>query len=395
MTWGPMRNMAVRERRARAGLVNAIVVVVASAAASCVEPSPLVEPAGPQCTRRAVPTGVVGANVIDRDDASDHDPSNDGARGYGSDASRRVLERLAALGLDVVALPVPVHARDQRATTVRPGLLLEGKGRARLARMVDDAHAKGMSVAVVPHLTLDDGTWRGELAPKAALRSDEAATRVFLASYGDVVVDLARLAESRCVEVFSLAVELKSLTRDPRFVGDFDALAARVRAVFTGTLTYSANWDEAADALGWSRVDVISVNAFAPLAHDLAADDAALVEGARAFQSALFALALREDRPVWMMEAGFKATRGSFVEPWRWPAEIAAEKPERDDGTQARAYRALLTAARENTALGGVLFWAVPSDLDDGAHAARFEPDWGFGFLGRETESIVREFAAR
>lgn len=385
----------MRERKARAALVNAIVVVVTTAVASCVEPAPVVESVVPACKRRALPSGVVGANVIDRDDASDHDPTNDDARGYGSDASRRVLDRLVSIGLDAVALPIPVHATDQRATSVRAGRLLDVKGRARLARTIDDAHERGLAVVVVPHLTLDDGTWRGEMAPRAPLRSDEAATRAFLTSYGDVVVELARVAESRCVEMFSFAVEFKSLTRDARFVDDLDALAARVRASFTGTLTYSANWDEAKDALGWSRVDVISVNAFAPLAHDASADDAALAEGARTFQSELFALALREDRPVWMMEAGFKATRGSFVEPWRWPAEVAHEKPARDDETQARAYRALIAAARENTALAGVLFWAVPSDLDDAAHPARFEPEWGFSFLGKSAESVVKEFAAQ
>jgi hypothetical protein len=409
MTWGPILNMGNTERTGlrvvvndvartrvkRPALVVGALVFTALVVGGCAERPPVVVKEERTCERKALPVGMVGVNVIDRDDASDDDSTNDGARGYGSDRARHALDRLRALGLDGVVLPIPIHARDRRATTVTRGQLLSDRGRTRLLRMIDDAHARGLVVVVVPHLTLDDGSWRGEMAPVTASQAPREAARAFMQSYGDVVTELAALVDTRCVEAFSAGVELKSLSRDAALAPDFDALVARVRGVFGGHVTYSANWDEVKDVVGWSRYDAIAVNAFAPLADAADVDDETLLAGARAFQTELFALAVREQKPVWMMEAGFKAAPASFVEPWKWPAEIAHEKPVRDDVTQARAYRALTTAARENTALGALFFWAVPSDPDDHTHASRFEPEWGFNFLGKEAEAVVKELVAR
>lgn len=335
------------------------------------------------CERLPIPAFPVGVNVVDLPDDKDGDPKNDGARGFGSGAARRTLDRLKALGLDGVVLPVGVHASSLEASSVRPGGLLGDDGRRRLGRMIDDAHARGLFVVLVPHLQLDDGAWRGDLTP--------ADLEGFLRSYEAVVGTLADVGDQHCAEVLSAGVELKSLTKDPRADEGFTRLVRTLRERFSGELTYSANWDEVDTVRHWALFDRAGVNAFHPLAFAPGADDDTLRTHALGAQSALADLEGRIGRPVWFLEVGFKAVPETHLLPWEWPGEVQAHTLPYDDEAQARAYGAVIWALRHSDAVDGVFFWMVPTDLDDEDHPWRFEPQQGFSFLGKAAEAQVQD----
>lgn len=339
----------------------------------------------PTCRRLPIPAFPVGANVLDRADDQDADPTNDGTRGLGSEASFQTLDRLAALGLDSVVLPVSLHMRDRSSTDVRPGPLLRADGRARLGRMIDAAHARGMIAVLAPHLVLDDGDWRGYLEP-----SDVDG---FFRSYTHAVSALADVGERHCAEVLSAGTELKSLSKDPRADEGFRHLVERLRARFSGELTYAANWDEVETVRHWALFDFASLNAFRPLAHEPGADDETLRAGALANQRALEPLARQTGRPVWFLEVGFKTVPETHLRPWEWPTEVNASALPYDEEAQARAYRAITWALHNSDAVGGAFFWMVPSDPNDDEHPWRMEPPQGFGFLGKPAEEVVRALA--
>jgi hypothetical protein len=338
-----------------------------------------------RCERVAVPAFPVGANVVDLPDDKDDDPGNDGSRGYGSAAAGRTLDRLAALGLDGVVLPISLRTASVTPDRVVPGALLSPAGRGRLAAMIDQAHARGLFVVLVPHLLLDDGDWRGRLKPRDG----------FFASYRASVSAIAEIGESRCAEVLSAGVELKSLTTDPAYDDAFGALVASLRERFSGELTYSANWDEVATMRHWPLFDRVGVNAFYPLADTPGAQRDAIEERAKQSQAGLLALKERAQRPVWFLEVGFKAVPEPWIKPWLWPTEVDAAALPVDEEAQALAYRAVVDAMYDVPAVDGAFFWVVPSDLDDAQHAWRYEPAQGFSFVGKRAEDVVRGLAAR
>lgn len=346
-----------------------------------------------KCVRKPWSSFVVGANVIDLPDHLDDDKNNDGLRGYGSDAARRTLRYLRDLGLDGVALPFPIYASHGTATEVRAGHLSGQPGLQRLIRMVEDAHGMGFGVMWVPHLALDDGSWRGDLFPQEPGLSETEAVRRFWTHYRHVILPMAEYAEALCVEAFSIGVELKSLTRSPSSDAPLDALVAELRSVFSGELLYNANWDEVEQVRGWQRFDRIGVQAFAPLADADFAEDDTLRAGALRFQRTLGELKTRVQRPLWFTESGFKAIAHSYVEPWKWPTEVRAAALPVDEKEQKRAYAALSDAFRRSPTTDGVFFWAVPSDLADAEHPWAFEPKQGFSFVGKEAQSIVQQLA--
>ncbi len=342
----------------------------------------------PGCARLVPPPFLVGANVIDRPDDRDQDPRNDGARGYGSDAARRQLDRLVGLGLTGVVLPVEIYASDTAATAIRRGQLASSAGLPRLGRMIDDAHARGLVVTVVPHLLLDDDGWRGDMKHQGAERD------ALVATYLDAVLPIARTAEAHCAEAFSFGVEMRAQTTDRTSDATFSRLIGAFRSVFTGGLTYSANWDEVEAVRFWDQLDGIGVNAFFPLASNDSVAQSVLEARALEAQQKLQALQQRIGKPLWLMELGFKATPGSFVEPWKWPAEVMGQSPPLDEAAQMRGYQAVTRALREVPAASAVFFWAVPADPDDGRHAYAFEPRWGFNFLDKGAEAEVRALAS-
>ncbi len=358
--------------------------------ASC-RTSPEPRPAPSGCVRLPIPSFPLGANVVDLLDNQDADPANDGARGYGSQAFADTLDRLRGLGLDGVVLPVPLWAESQQDGEIRPGHLLQGRGAGRLARAIEQAHARDLFVVLAPHLLLDDGAWRGGMQPRDLER--------FFATFSGALGTLATLGEAHCAEVLSAAVELKSLSRDPQADAGFRALVEGLRQRFHGELVYSANWDELETMRHWALFDRIAVNAFYPLATEPGASDDELDAGARAVHEALlrFQNELKRqgvDKPLWFLELGFKAVPETHLRPWEWPSEVAAETLPFDGEAQARALRSHQRALHAVPAVDGVFFWAVPADLEDPAHEYPFEPPQGFGFLGKPAEAVIRELAA-
>lgn len=334
--------------------------------------------------QRASPTRYVGANVIDLADDKDQDATNDGKRGFGSAKANETVARLKDDNLNAVLLPVVVTAANATASSVELEPMAQGSA-PRLVAMIEQARAQGLAVAVVPHLRLDDGQWRGRLLP-----TDLDA---FFASYRDALVHLARISQDHCVSALSIGIELKALTQHPPATPHFLALISTLRTEFDGDLLYSANWDEAEKVPFWTALDAMGVNAFFPLSKAPNPDDEVLEGVARSIVTAMEAFASEHKRPWWITEVGFKATPASYVEPWKWPGEVRARTLPVDEVAQQRGYRAWFKALAEAKSVNAVFFWMVPSALDDVDHPWAFEPAQGFSFLNKKAENDVKAFA--
>ena len=366
-------------------------VLFATTGAGCREtarsssPPPSDVTASPQCHRKTF-ARFHGANVIDISDASDEDPQNDGTRGFGSAASERTLDRLVANGMNAVLLPVVVTTPNAQATSVTLGPL-GTRDQHRLTKMISLAHARGLGVILVPHLRLDDGQWRGRLAPQNPAQ--------FFADYGRAINAVATIAEEQCVEGVSIGIEFASLTGVAEHAPRFRALIRDVRTRFGGEVVYSANWDEIATVQFWDAVDHLGVNAFFPLASAATDDEAALLARANEIVSALDAIGQATNKTWWVTEVGFKATPASYVEPWKWPAELLPAQNVFHDVDQERGYRAWTNALLASETIAGVWWWMIPSDLDDPNHPWAFESRQGFSFVDKRAEAVVKEFSRR
>jgi hypothetical protein len=298
---------------------------------------------------------------------------------YDPEAARALFRRLEAAGASAVALSAFAWQDDLAATTLRPW---DGDPRARaeLAAAVRDAHAAGLAVLLKPHVEIGrqgrrvPGAWRGHVRFESATEA-----RSWFASYRSFVVDLARLAAQTRVEVLAIGLELAGLSRD--WPDEWARLVREVRAEYSGRLTYCANWwGELGELELWARLDLIGIQAFAPLSASPSATAAELRRGARETVASWRKEAERWGKPVIVSEFGFKSSPAPWVEPWEWgtgPARPMA---------QVRAYRALLgeMAAQREGWLAGSFAW-----LFEASGAADPEADGGFSPDGKPAMSLL------
>jgi len=211
--------------------------------------------------------------------------------------------------------------------------------------------------------------------------ASEADWAAWWRSYRRYVLHHAFLARWAGADLVSIGCELSRTV--PR-ANDWRELAAAVRVLFPGAVTYASNWGSDLDQVGfWDRLDYVGVDAYDPLAASPAASPADLARGAAALADRLAAVSRRAGRPILLTEVGFAARRGAWVS----PHEEGGEYSEAD---QAAAYEALFAALDRRPWLAGTFVWKAFSAPEDRWGA---RPD--FRFLGRRAERVIAAYYAR
>ncbi len=306
-------------------------------------------------------------------------------RGYGSPACQRALEEARSLGANWVSLTPFGRVWDKQSSGI--SLSFEQpyvENRVAVRRAVEQAHALGLRVLLVPHLWVESGEWRAEIDPKTPEAWERRA-----ASYRHFLLEWASLARDAQVDMLAVGVELRSwvtTTHAPSFFPLIDD----VRRVYPGLLTYAANWDDVDDSAILGALDVIGINAFYPLAEHENASLEELTQGARKVAERVEELARRWDRPVMFTEFGYTSRPDPALRPWEWPDSMQNVRV--DQKAQADAYRALLGAMLDARGFAGLFLWRMYADPADMSQ----EAEWGFSPRGKEAEGVLRSaFAAR
>lgn len=304
--------------------------------------------------------------------------------GYGSAAYGRTLDECAKMGARWVAITPFGRVLDLSGRGVDPSFERPfTENREDVRRAVEMAHARGLSVMLVPHLWVESGEWRAKIDPPT-----DAGWDAWTRSYGAFVRAWAEVAEQSHVDLFSAGVELRSwvtTSRAPSFV----ALVRQLRAIYHGPITYSANWDDVDHTLILGELDVIGINAFYPLADKDGARFEKLLEGGKQVRERVHALAEAWQKPVLFTEIGYTTRPDPAIRPWEWPD--AMKNVHVDERAQADAYRALIAPLLDEPLFMGFFVWRLYADPDDVSQ----EAEWGFSPRGKLAELVVRDaFAA-
>lgn len=305
-------------------------------------------------------------------------------KGYGSPACARSLREARRMGATWVSLTPFGRVWDLAPTGVSPTFELDyADNRVAVRKAVEQAHAEGLSVLLVPHLWVETGGWRALIDP-----GGDAEWATWAASYREFVLGWAKLAAETGVEMFSVGVELRSWVTTAR-APSFSALVRDVRAVYPGLVTYAANWDDVDRTVTLGELDVIGINAFFPLAQKEGASRSELMQGGRDVRERLAALSQSWKKPFVFTEFGYTTRKDPAIKPWEWPDGMSNVVV--DELAQAEAYYALLSAFTEEPSFAGYFVWRTYADPDDMSQ----EAEWGFSPRGKVAELVLRDaFAA-
>ena len=219
--------------------------------------------------------------------------------------------------------------------------------------------AIGFDVFLLPRIespsffTGRDAKWRGDIVmPDAARRGR------FHDNLRNMTVHFARMAEEEGCRLFGCGLEyVKTTTVHP---AEWREIIAAVRVVYSGAVTYSANWWGEFDRITfWDDLDFIGIGAYFPVARKRRADVETMVSGwDKAFEK-IEDIVARYRKPVIFSEIGYPTFADAGWKPWQW-----TDRREKivDEQHQADCYRALFRRYKNIDWLAGMFIWRYPSD---------------------------------
>jgi hypothetical protein len=259
------------------------------------------------------------------------------------------LTELTSLGVEWVAIHPYAGVRKDGTIRYRPAAEMDY-----LQRAATLARTAGVQLFWKPHLAYwGSFTWRGDIS----FGEDATAWRRFFDGYREFIVDQARFAESIGVDLLAVGIEYEKTTHHET---EWRAIIAAVRAVFSGRLTYAANWDSLERVPFWDAVDLIGVHAYFPLSQEDYPDRTAIDRGwDRPLEQLTHLSQSLADKPILFAEIGYPRSVRAAAEPW---------VPDNQTSSEVRRLRRTLIEVavqrvEQTPAVAGMFWWKwIPGD---------------------------------
>ncbi len=262
---------------------------------------------------------------------------------WGSPLMSDALTELAALGVGWVAIHPYAGVRRDGSVRFTPAAET-----GFLAGAAQRTRAAGMRLFWKPHLAYwGSFEWRGAIA----FGADEAAWRRFFDGYREFIVDQASFAESVGAELLAVGVEYEATTHRE---DEWRRIIAAVRRVYSGRLTYAANWDTLGRVGFWDALDLIGVHGYFPLTDDDRPNAETL---RRAWDGPLAELGRLSEThgglPVVFAEIGYSRSSDAARRPWIRQFEDTADSRE----LRRRLMEAALDRLEREPLVRGLFWW--------------------------------------
>jgi hypothetical protein len=293
---------------------------------------------------------------------------------HDDDADRDYSGEVAEIASRLLASHVSVvfHLYQPRAGSPAPARGEKTPTDDALRSVLRAARQRGLATLLMPIVLIEEpgpGEWRGRLTP--------ADPEAWLDAYSRLILAYARLAEEERVSVFCVGSELGWSEKNARW----RTIVKDARAVFSGKLIYSANWDGYENVSFWDALDWVGISGYYELAPALDANDVQLRAAWTKARDAILAWHAKATpgKAVVFTEVGYPSRRGCSVHPWDY---TKAGSPDADE--QRRCYEAFLAVWARTCELQGAFFyeWWGDGGAEDRGYTPRDKP----------AESVIRRF---
>lgn len=223
--------------------------------------------------------------------------------------------------------------------------------------------------------------WHGEFTGFLQMASEEDWLQLEK-SYRNFIMDFAKLAEEENIEIFCIGTELeKFIEHRPKY---WRNLIAEIRKVYSGKLTYAANWDEYKRVPFWDAVDYIGVDAYFPISEDKTPTVEEIKNGWKIWKDQLQNISEREDKKIIFTEYGYRSIDFAAKEPWLSNREINATNLQAQANLLEGLYQSVWD---EKWFAGGFLWkWFIVHDGVGGADDTQFTPQ------NKPAETVVAKY---
>jgi hypothetical protein len=213
-------------------------------------------------------------------------------------------------------------------------------------------------------------SWRGSISFQT-----EAGWKRFFRHYKDWIIIQAKMAEKGKADLFSIGVEYRKTLHRTK---EWHDIIKAVRAVYSGKITYSANWDVYQKVTFWDKLDYIGIQAYFPLTKQPNPNETTLKKAWQSVLSPLRKYAKKHKKPIIFTELGYNRASHTAARPWDH-----AEGGKHAMAIKNRCVKVALQQLSKENAIKGVFLWKwFPSRWHDHTNYTLHYP---------EMESIIRQ----
>lgn len=173
------------------------------------------------------------------------------------------------------------------------------------------------------------------------------------ADYRRYILEMAALAEEYDVQLFCIGTEFREHTRDREAF--WRQLIDECREVYSGELTYSANWDDYRGIPFWDALDYIGLSAYFPLSESATPNQSQLVRAWQPVKKELRQFAYRHEKPILFTEFGYLSVDGCAGKTWELEGRVRSLDV--NEPAQAIALEALFQVFWEEAWWQGGFLW--------------------------------------
>ncbi|MGF1600618.1 MAG: glycoside hydrolase TIM-barrel-like domain-containing protein [Thermosynechococcaceae cyanobacterium] len=246
----------------------------------------------------------------------------------------------------------------------------------------------GIQTLLKPHIWLTqakEGKWRTDIKMRS-----EADWQTWFKNYRTFILHYAKFAEQQKIPMLCIGTELQTtaIQREQ----DWRTLIADIRQVYSGQLTYAANWFEAFEQIQfWDALDFIGIQAYFPLSTQNEPTVEQLKAGWQPHLDNIAVIQKRYQKPVIFTEIGYRSTEDAAIEPWKWPdsSELNPSQFATEAGlqTQANCYEAFFQTVWDQDWFAGAYWWKWFPAIEPGSQQSVGQ---GFTPQNKPAEQILR-----
>jgi hypothetical protein len=211
------------------------------------------------------------------------------------------------------------------------------------------AHDYKMTVMLKPHLWVNHGFYTGNLDFETAVEWTRWET-----DYEKYILDFAQLAQTEKMELFCFGTELgNAIAKRPQY---WSQLIVKIRKIYTGKLTYAANWDDFDKVPFWKELDYIGIDAYFPLSDAITPTVPNLNKAWKAHILKMDKLQAKINKKIIFTEFGYRNSDKAAKEPWTESQNTI------NNLAQANAYESLFQTLTKKSWFAGGFAWKWYAD---------------------------------
>ena len=174
---------------------------------------------------------------------------------------------------------------------------------------IKELRKKDIKIMIKPQIWV----WQGQYTGLITMHN-EAQWKVLEHTYTTFILDYAALAQETNAEIFCIGTELEHFIQHrPSF---WFKLIDKVKQIYSGKLTYAANWDEFKSTPFWEQLDYIGIDAYFPVSDAKTATVNQCITGWQTHKNTIHNLSKKYKTPVLFTEFGYRSVDFATKEPW-------------------------------------------------------------------------------